>query len=614
MRLIDRLLPKARDLDQFHSTTAIPTKAVPFIWHFVSMLRLSIGTATLLYFIGAVAMTLESLFFGKIVGALSDTADAAVASRLALLVTLYLLICQLGMRLCYQVGHRIEAYATNVLPHLVRRDMAAYLFKHSYKYFQEDFAGSLAGKIVEMPQAVQETVIDAMGAVLLLGTMMIVSLGIFASVHWTLGILAGVFFILQIGLGFLRVPVYSALSAEASTAIQSMRGRYLDSISNILLVKLFAKERSEIARFSIALKETGTATQIQEVSRVVWWGWAHLLNALLQAAVLFQAIHLYRTGVIDIAGVTSVLALGASIMANIWWMLQTGSVFFRRFALIDNALTSIIQDHEIADSPAATPLILTNPTVELRGVTFAYPNRPVFDDLFLTIPAGQKVGLVGSSGAGKSTLVQLLLRLSDVQGGTITVGGQDIRSVTQSDLRNAVTVIPQATELMHRSVGDNIRYGDLDATLQQMEAAARRAHIHETIQSLRDGQGNTGYEALVGERGVKLSGGQRQRVAIARAFLKDAPILILDEATSALDSESERLIQDSFRTLFEGRTVIAIAHRLSTIAHLDRIIVLDQGRIVEDGTHAALLAGHGLYAKLWSLQSDGFFGTHAADA
>jgi ATP-binding cassette subfamily B multidrug efflux pump len=230
----------------------------------------------------------------------------------------------------------------------------------------------------------------------------------------------------------------------------------------------------------------------------------------------------------------------------------------------------------------------------------------VFVQFSLVIPQGQRIGLVGPSGAGKSTLVQLVLRLFDVQAGAISIGGQDIRDVAQHDLRKAIAVIPQSTDLMHRSIRDNIAYGNLEASNDQIIDAAKKAFIHDTILGLKDSHGNTGYDALVGERGVKLSGGQRQRIAIARAFLKNAPIILLDEATSALDSESEKLIQESLVELFKNRTVIVIAHRLSTISHLDRIVVLDQGRIVEDGPHADLVQAGALYARLWQLQSEGF--------
>jgi ATP-binding cassette subfamily B multidrug efflux pump len=275
---------------------------------------------------------------------------------------------------------------------------------------------------------------------------------------------------------------------------------------------------------------------------------------------------------------------------------------------VQDGINTRVKPFGLNDKTNAPPLKTHKCEIALNNVTFAYPGRPVFDNLSLTIPAGQKIGLVGPSGAGKSTLVQLLLRLHDIQGGAIKIDGQDIAEVTQNSLRNNIAVIPQSSDLLHRSIRENITYGNLNATEDDMISAAKRAHAHEFILSLHDHDGRRGYDAMVGERGVKLSGGQRQRVAIARAILKDAPILLLDEATSALDSESERLIQESLTDLMAGRTVIAIAHRLSTIARLDRLIVMDEGRVVESGTHQQLLTAKGLYAHLWSLQSGGFLG------
>jgi ATP-binding cassette subfamily B multidrug efflux pump len=271
-------------------------------------------------------------------------------------------------------------------------------------------------------------------------------------------------------------------------------------------------------------------------------------------------------------------------------------------------MEAIIHAHDVTDKPGAPKLVIRDPIIRFDAVKFAYPSRPIFENFNLTIPAHQRVGFIGPSGAGKSSLMQLLLRLHDIQGGQITIDGQNIAQVTQDSVRNAIGFIPQSADLLHRTVRDNIAYGDLNATQDQIIAAAKLAQAHDFITELRDSRGGRGYDATVGERGVKLSGGQRQRLAIARAVLKNAPILILDEATSSLDSESEQLIQASLRELMKNRTVLAIAHRLSTIAHLDRLVVMQDGRIVEDGAHADLLAKGGLYARLWNLQSGGFLG------
>jgi ABC-type multidrug transport system fused ATPase/permease subunit len=270
---------------------------------------------------------------------------------------------------------------------------------------------------------------------------------------------------------------------------------------------------------------------------------------------------------------------------------------------IDDAIRMITPAHGVQDKPDALALKVTRGEIAFNDVTFDFPGQIVFQNLSLTIAPGQKVGLVGPSGAGKSTLMNVLLRLYDIHGGVIAIDGQDIRDVTQDSLRDNIAIIPQDTALFHRSLMDNIRYGNLHATEEQVMEAARLAHAHDFIKKLPEG-----YGTLVGERGIKLSGGQRQRIAIARAILKNAPILLLDEATSALDSESEKMIQDSLQTLMQGKTVIAIAHRLSTIATMDRLVVMDHGAVVEDGSHAELLAANGLYARLWAMQSGGFLG------
>ncbi len=461
---------------------------------------------------------------------------------------------------------------------------------------------------MEMPQAVVDTLVVTLDQLLYMVIVGGTSTVIFATLDWRLSIVAMAFIMLTVLLAFWQVPHFSKTAELAASCQQKTRGQFIDSITNMLLVKLFSRKELEERLLAKSLIETGTAEQSQGRAEVIWHRGQHLLNASMQTSVTLLALWLYRIGALSVGQLTIALTLAISVAVNVWSIMNVASKYFTRFATINDALQTILQSHDIVDP--AEPLALPHGRgdVVLDNVTFAYPGRPVFKNFSLDIPGGQKVGLVGPSGAGKSTLMQLLLRLADIQEGSIRIAGQDIREVRQGDLRRAITVIPQATELMHRSICDNILYGDPDAGDERMIAAAKSAFIHETIESLSDQHGNRGYDALVGERGVKLSGGQRQRIAIARAFLKDAPVLILDEATSALDSESERLIQSSFVELFEGRTVIAIAHRLSTIAHLDRIVVLDQGRIVEDGSHAALIAQGGLYARLWALQSGGFIG------
>jgi ATP-binding cassette subfamily B multidrug efflux pump len=322
-----------------------------------------------------------------------------------------------------------------------------------------------------------------------------------------------------------------------------MRGRFIDSVSNILLVKLFSRQKFEDNYFTDTLIHAGTAEQGREREFVKLWRLQHFNNVFFQTGIVIICAWGYYKGDIGIGAIATALPLTTMIAANLWWLLMTMTMFFGRFATIQDALDTIIQKQEVTDAKGAKALKLKSTDIVVDNATFSYPGHDVLENFSLTIPANQRVGLVGPSGAGKSTLVQIILRLFDIQNGSIKIGGEDISKVTQESLRQSISVIPQATDLMHRSVLENIRYGKPEASLEEVMEAAKKAHIHDVIMGLEDSEGNTGYDAVVGERGVKLSGGQRQRVAIARAFLKDAPILILDEATSALDSVSEKLLK-----------------------------------------------------------------------
>jgi ATP-binding cassette subfamily B multidrug efflux pump len=322
---------------------------------------------------------------------------------------------------------------------------------------------------------------------------------------------------------------------------------------------------------------------------------------------LYFTIAGWQQGSITLAQAAMVLPLTIQVTNTSWWMSEIFANFFQKMGEIREGMDAIVKSHDVKDCEKAPKLLISKGAVEFDNVTFGYESKNLFEGLNITINPGEKIGLVGPSGAGKSSLVQILLRLYDIQGGAIKIDDQAISEVQQDSLREHIAVIPQMADMLHRTIRENILYGRLDASDEDMMKAAKQAKAHDFIQELVDQNGNTGYDSLVGERGVKLSGGQRQRVAIARAILKDAPILILDEATSALDSESERAIQESLEHLMEGKTVLAIAHRLSTIAHMDRLIVMHEGRIIEEGTHDDLLkleGGH--YAKLWAMQSGGF--------
>jgi len=408
------------------------------------------------------------------------------------------------------------------------------------------------------------------------------------------------------------VPRLGKVGAAQADARSLMTGRVTDAYTNIATVKLFSHANREAGYARSAMREfmQTARAQMRLVSgfEIV----NHILSMALLAATAGVSLWLWTQGSVGIGAVAAATAMALRLSGIAHWIMWELSGLFENVGTVQDGIGTLSRRHTVVDRPDAPPLQVARGEIRFDRVRFAYGGqRQVIDDLTLHIRPGEKIGLVGRSGAGKSTIVNLLLRFYDVEGGCIRIDGQDIATVQQNSLREQVGMVTQDTSLLHRSVRDNIVYGRPDATDAEMVAAARRAEAHDFIQTLSDAKGRQGYDAHVGERGVKLSGGQRQRVAIARVMLKDAPILLLDEATSALDSEVEAAIQQSLYQLMEGKTVVAIAHRLSTIAAMDRLVVMDKGRIVEEGDHPSLLARGGLYARLWEHQSGGFLGAEA---
>jgi ATP-binding cassette subfamily B multidrug efflux pump len=417
------------------------------------------------------------------------------------------------------------------------------------------------------------------------------------------------------------VPRLARVSKEQADTRASMTGRITDAYTNIATVKLFSHAGREAGYAREAMQEflVNVHGMMRLVSGILVV--QHIMSMGLVVATTGTALWLWTQGEVGVGALAASTAMALRLNGMSHWIMWEIAQLFENVGTVQDGINTLSSRHQVTDRADAQPLAVTRGEIRFERVTFSYgvqassdaDSRRVIDDLDLIIRPGEKIGLVGRSGAGKSTIANLLLRFYDPEAGRIFIDGQDIATVTQESLRAGIGMVTQDTSLLHRSVRENILYGRPDADEQQMQAAARRAEAHDFIATLTDPKGRCGYDAHVGERGVKLSGGQRQRIAIARVMLKDAPILLLDEATSALDSEIEEAIQKSLSRLMEGKTVVAIAHRLSTIAAMDRLIVIDRGRIVEEGNHKSLLANGNLYARLWARQSGGFLGNEAEE-
>jgi ATP-binding cassette subfamily B multidrug efflux pump len=486
------------------------------------------------------------------------------------------------------------------------------LLRQSMGFYQDEFAGRIATKVMQTALAVRDTwltVADILVFITIYFVTMVAVVGSFDA--WLLLPFLGWLALYAAALVFF-VPRLGKVAAAQADARSLMTGRVTDAYTNIATVKLFSHANREASYARAAMQEfMQTAyAQMRLVSGFEITN--HLLSMALLASTAGAALWLWTQGQVSVGAVAAATAMALRLNGISHWIMWELASLFEHVGTVQDGINTLARRHTVVDREGAEPLAVPRGEIRFEHVRFAYGGeRSVIEDFTLTIRPGEKIGLVGRSGAGKSTIVNLLLRFYDVEGGRILIDGQDIAGVTQTSLRAQVGMVTQDTSLLHRSVRDNIVYGRPDATDERMVAAARRAEAHEFILGLSDPKGRRGYDAHVGERGVKLSGGQRQRVAIARVMLKDAPILLLDEATSALDSEVEAAIQQSLYRLMEGKTVVAIAHRLSTIAAMDRLVVMDRGRIVEEGDHASLLAQGGLYARLWAHQSGGFLGEEA---
>ncbi|WP_196259192.1 ABC transporter ATP-binding protein [Pelagibacterium limicola] len=497
-------------------------------------------------------------------------------------------------------------------PQRIRWMAHRYLIRQSMTYFQDEFAGRIATKVMQTALAVRETVMKLLDVLNYVIVYFIGAVILAAMNDWLLAIPFLVWVAAYILLLWYYVPKLGKISEMQADARSMMTGRIVDSYTNIATVKLFSHSSREESYARESMDEfLGTVYRQMRIVTILNMG-ITVLNSLLLFAVGFIGIWLWLDNLVTAGAVAAAAAIVLRFHGMSQWIMWEMSALFENIGTVRDGINSLSLPRVVADEPNAPRMGRAVGGIEFKDVAFNYGKKGdagstrVIEGLNLTIPPGEKIGLVGRSGAGKSTIVNLLLRFYDRQSGQILIDGVDVATVAQDTLRANIGVVTQDTSLLHRSVRDNIKYGRPDASDEEMIAAARQAEAHDFILGLADAKGRKGYDAHVGERGVKLSGGQRQRIAIARVLLKDAPILVLDEATSALDSEVEAAIQSQLNRLMEGKTVIAIAHRLSTIAAMDRLIVLEEGRVVEQGTHAQLIETGGTYARLWARQSGGF--------
>ncbi len=588
---------------------AAPPASVPrFFLHFLRPVR---GVVAAMFIGGFLVACLDALipvFIGRVVGWTAALPPAELlrehgAQLLGIAAVVLLLRPATLLAQVLTINQAVNPGLSNT----IRWQNHWHISRQSWTFFQNDFAGRVANRVMQTGPSLREVVVmgaDAVWYIVIYGAGAMLVL---VQLDWRLAVPIFTWFAAYALVLRVFVPRLRARSRAMSEARSLLTGRVVDAYTNILTVKLFARARDEDAFVQEALDDHTAAFRAQTRGITGLIGALACINALLLTGMGAVSICLWSEGRIAVGAVATALPFAWQVTNTAGWVARNVTAIFENLGVIQDGMRSIAVPQQHPDRPGAVPLRVTEGAIRFEGVRFGYGSvRGVLSGIDLAVAPGERVGLVGPSGAGKSTLVNLLLGFYAPEAGRILVDGQDIAGVTQESLRGHIAVVTQDTSLLHRSVRDNIRYGRPEATDAEVEAAARRAQAHEFILQLEDWQGRTGYDAHVGERGVKLSGGQRQRVAIARVVLKDAPILVLDEATSALDSEVEAAIQDQLDQLMQGRTVIAIAHRLSTIARMDRLLVMEAGRIVESGTHAALLARGGAYARLWQRQSGGF--------
>jgi ATP-binding cassette, subfamily B, multidrug efflux pump len=608
--------------ERYLQPTAVPEHPEPpasllaFLWHFARQAKGLFIALFVVEFFVALTDSAVPWFMGRIVTLVTSIAPERFLTETwpwLVGMALVVLIARPGIvMLRYLITNQaIAAPFTG----LIRWQSHFHVVRQSWAFFQNDFAGRISNRVMQTGPAVRQTLVASVTAlwyVLVYGITAIVMTAA-ADIWLTLPIFA--WFAGYVALLWYFVPRLRDRSKISSEARSALMGRIVDSYTNILTVKLFARPRDEdnYVRDAVEL-HTDVFRRAQRLL-TMFGTLLNVLNALLIAGAGAIALILWQKGAVDVGVIAMVLPLTLQLTNMSRQIAVQITDLFEEIGIVQEGMITIARPLQLVDPTGATALEVREGRISFEDVRFGYGREAgVLEGFSLTVRPGEKIGLVGRSGAGKSTVVNLLLRFFDLEGGRILIDGRDISQTTQESLRAQISVVTQDTSLLHRSIRENIRYGRPEASEEEIVRAARLAHAEEFIAELEDWRGRHGYDAHVGERGVKLSGGQRQRVAIARVILKDAPILVLDEATSALDSEIEAAIQQSLGTLMAGKTVIAIAHRLSTIARMDRLVVLDHGRIVEQGTHEALLRANGHYAALWRRQSGGFIDAEGMQA
>ena len=586
-------------------TPALPSSPIGFVLYFVlGRYRWGLFIMALSETANATCGILVPYALNHIITAITTHGASDPAATVAAIqwpLTLFVAFT-IGEFLCGRLTSAVQFRVGPRLRQTVARTLYHYVQYHSHRYFSENFAGALAHRISEASQGVAQTLWTLITEFWPIAIVIGVANGLLFSANPWLGAFVATWSVIFVSVSFLLARRCQPFALAAASGRSETTGHIVDSLTNLSTARLFARlgfEREQLDRTQ-ARELQAVLRSNRAMEQVRWFQFGS--SAVLKIGMVVVAISLWRRGAITVGQFVMAVSLSLLIIAEVRNLSRRFLEFFEFVGNIANGVRTIVRPHELVDRPDAAPAAITRGAISFQAVDFRYGDgRQVFNRLSVDIPAGQRVGLVGFSGSGKTTFVSLLLRLYDTQGGAIRIDGQDIRAWTQDALHEQIGLIPQDPTLFHRSLRENIGYGRLGASDAEIRAAAASAHAHEFILQIPGG-----YDALVGERGVKLSGGQRQRVAIARVMLKDAPVLILDEATSSLDSITEREIQDTLDHAMKGKTVIVVAHRLSTISHLDRILVFDQGRIIEDGTHAALLGRRGAYFRLWSMQSDGF--------